>query len=1299
MGQLHNKGFGSITPTRWRLNGWLTALTAALCFLVLVAQVSARQVRVATFNVEVGVASPGSASYEAAKAILARIDADIIGFQELNLSSEANWRQLASELGYDHVLLGASTPSLSGGYRVGYFSRYPITDSHAILSPPGANELTRSPLRMAVNVAGAAKPLVLWNMHQKAMGGSDNQFRRAVEALRIVQDIDAYRQQNPDHDEFVMLGDLNADVFAESQVSLFNSIPSGMPASYVLGSDITFPVAYRLFPDQRYANAGGGMHRVDAFQQGNTSRATYVGRDVIYNSVLDYILVSTALRDNPLGPPAGEVYHSARDVATGGAGLPKAGAIPAATASLTASDHLAVFVDFNMTDDGGQVLSVWPDTAISVVGDPGGPFVPDRWFYTIQHENPEPLAWSASTDAPWLTLVTTNGVLPANEPFELDALLDEATMPTLPGTYFANLRIRDVSGLQSITRRVILSVRQPARLAVTPSTDFHSGGIPGGPFSPASRIYTLANTGQRPLDWAVSNAYPWLMVSPSAGTLGVGAVIAVTAVVTSAATDLDEGVFTDTLTFENLNNGDGNAVRAVSLNIGYRDYYTQAFPFGAPFALTNRTITFTPVGDGSAYDVCSIPAETLPTDPSIGTDLLLKDDSFASLTLGSGSRVPFFGASYDRLFIGSNGYITFDQGDTRLTETMSNHFARIRIAALLTDLNPGTGGVVRLLVSADRVSVSYLDVPRFPNYGANTFQIELFFDGMIRITYLGIDAYSSVVGLSAGQGIPPGFTPSDFTVYPGCLPPIFGVPFVWDVTARGATVIVPVVAEDRSRFDGYGVVIAPSETAFLPSLEDASALIVSATGALPEMMEFVVTGLVAETTYAVRAYVLEEGTPRYSGRGVFTTDVLNPGNLIPVITGPGFYAQNFNSLPSAGTITWRDNMTLPGWYAQRTGSGTTLVANAGTSTTGNLYNYGTANTTDRALGSLGSGTAGSFAWGVAVHNATDLPVTLNTLSYVGEQWRNSAAAAQNVTFSYRTGPVAITNLSPGSDAGWSAYPALDFVSPVTGGSSGALNGNDASNRSPRSAALGLVLPPGHWITFRWRDVDHSGSDHGFAIDDFLLTWTLPDLSPVITSELFAQGQVGQPFAYTITASGNPAYFDAEGLPEGLFINDQTGWINGTPLSTGSYDVVISAENTAGRDAAVLVVRIDPPAEPDPFLAWSGGQPPSDELLLRYALGGAAGMLSEGQPLQMVVEDGQVKVIALVRVNDSALSVIGETATEVEALSMPEWIDVHPGVPGPDQSDTPSGIQRREYPVASDVEDTGFLRFRIFWDAP
>lgn len=200
--------------------------------------------------------------------------------------------------------------------------------------------------------------------------------------------------------------------------------------------------------------------------------------------------------------------------------------------------------------------------------------------------------------------------------------------------------------------------------------------------------------------------------------------------------------------------------------------------------------------------------------------------------------------------------------------------------------------------------------------------------------------------------------------------------------------------------------------------------------------------------------------------------------------------QSFNTLPSSGSATWVNNTTIPGWYHTRTGTGTTVVADSGSGTGGNLYSYGGAAASDRALGSLGSSNvaAGNFFWGVRLQNNTGTTITSLDVSYTGEQWRNSTAAAQVVAFTYLIGSPTVTGSLAEFQAPGTPVTALDFTSPVSGGIAGALNGNAAANQQARAATItGLSIPAGAEVMLRWSDPDHSGTDHGLAIDDVSLT--------------------------------------------------------------------------------------------------------------------------------------------------------------------------------------------------------------------
>jgi hypothetical protein len=234
-----------------------------------------------------------------------------------------------------------------------------------------------------------------------------------------------------------------------------------------------------------------------------------------------------------------------------------------------------------------------------------------------------------------------------------------------------------------------------------------------------------------------------------------------------AAEQLPADVYEDVVAFTNTGTG-RQRLRQVALRIGQPEHYTELFSAGDN-DLDGLSVLFTPGHPTNHYTVCTEPIIVLPTPPSGGSSLYLGDDDFAAIT--TSSPVSIYTATGTTLYVGSNGYVTLNSGDTNMVESLDDHFDRPRAAALFDDLNPAAGGSVSWKGLPDRVVVTWQNVPEYDESNINTFQIELFFDGRIRMSWLGIAAVDGLAGLSAGSGVPSGFVETDLSGLGPCLPP------------------------------------------------------------------------------------------------------------------------------------------------------------------------------------------------------------------------------------------------------------------------------------------------------------------------------------------------------------------------------------------------------------------------------------------------------------------------------------------------------------------------------------------------
>jgi subtilisin family serine protease len=244
--------------------------------------------------------------------------------------------------------------------------------------------------------------------------------------------------------------------------------------------------------------------------------------------------------------------------------------------------------DVSLTVVPAGVLSVSPSDAFTSSGPQGGPFTPDSKTYTLQNTGGWPITFAVNQTFTWIWLTPNYGTLAPGASTNLVLTVHGGTLTA--GTYSNAVTISNLTnGRGNTSRSCILTVGNPAGvLSVTPAGGLSSSGYQGGPFSPSSQAYTLQNTGGQSINWSASKSAAWVSLSAASGTLTAGGSVNVTVSINSGANSLAAGNYSDTVSFNNTSNGNGNTTRAVSLTV-------TAVILNAPTSLVATQITSTSV--------------------------------------------------------------------------------------------------------------------------------------------------------------------------------------------------------------------------------------------------------------------------------------------------------------------------------------------------------------------------------------------------------------------------------------------------------------------------------------------------------------------------------------------------------------------------------------------------------------------------------------------------------------------------------------------------------------------------------
>ncbi|AVR97495.1 Ig-like domain-containing protein [Pseudoduganella armeniaca] len=320
------------------------------------------------------------------------------------------------------------------------------------------------------------------------------------------------------------------------------------------------------------------------------------------------------------------------------------------------------------------------------------------------------------------------------------------------------------------------------------------------------------------------------------------------------------------------------AIREVPTVLG--DLVLQAAWTPAGGAIRTGASAPTPPVRGGVTDVGAISVIDVRFETEYGTLWTTCDDCFTPRTLPF--SFPFYGTQRGSAFVGSNGYLTFDSGDSTYTENVPAFTRLPRISAFFDDLIGG-GGVLINDQLPDRFVVTYDRTRQYSEGGSNTLQIQLYRDGRIVFAYKGMTALRSgaIAGITPGPEAP--FQQVDFSATPAL-----------DIPA-GSAVYEYFTAASQFDLDNSFVVLTPNaaggynvRTILPPAAVPAATL----TTAAP-LQQAAPTGLRARqaaapapaTLAGAEVRVTSSGNPRYRGMantdaaGGFTLKGVPPGGI------------------------------------------------------------------------------------------------------------------------------------------------------------------------------------------------------------------------------------------------------------------------------------------------------------------------------------------------------------------------------------------------------------------------------------
>jgi hypothetical protein len=182
------------------------------------------------------------------------------------------------------------------------------------------------------------------------------------------------------------------------------------------------------------------------------------------------------------------------------------------------------------------------------------------------------MAWTASTDAAWLSVSPTFDSLGAGVSEVLTVSVNTAALTE--GTYLAAVHLASGTATNSPqTVPVTLNVNSQPKIGINPKTLSFATSTDVGTCPPSA--LSVTNAGSNTLNWSATGGASWLHISPGSGSLG--ALASEPLVMSIQAAGMTPGHYTTTVHIEDPNAINSPQTIAVDLSVGASD-----LPVSAP---------------------------------------------------------------------------------------------------------------------------------------------------------------------------------------------------------------------------------------------------------------------------------------------------------------------------------------------------------------------------------------------------------------------------------------------------------------------------------------------------------------------------------------------------------------------------------------------------------------------------------------------------------------------------------------------------------------------------------------------